>query len=213
MAPPGVRSELLSLVPRLRRFALVLTRCPDMADDLVEAALVRALEQLDQLQFERSIDWWLFRILKSVWKSAQRRPLLRRSKFLDGQHEESNGVQFEPGAQLLEVRSMFFRLNLEQREILHLVCVENYTYNAAAEFLGIPLRSVMGRVSNARAALFLGRNFPVARQRNASSRKVRPQCSPSQTLNRSTSPMQIENGKLFAFQARLSSFGARIEQR
>ena len=212
MAPPGVRSELLSLLPRLRRFALVLTRCPDMADDLVQAALVRALDQLDQLQFERSIDWWLFRILKSVWKSAQCHPLLRRAKFLDGQHEERNGVQFEPGAQLLEVRSMFFRLNLEQREILHLVCVENYTYDAAAEFLGIPRRSVMGRVSNARAALFLGRDFPFADNVMALPAKCSRNASP-RALNRSTTPMQIENGKLFAFQARLSSFGARIEQR
>ena len=44
-----LRRQLVDLLPRMRRFALVLTRSSDMADDLVQSSAARALEQIDQL--------------------------------------------------------------------------------------------------------------------------------------------------------------------
>ena len=48
MAVPDIRREFVSLLPRLRRFALVLTGSVDQADDLVQGTLLRALDRIDQ---------------------------------------------------------------------------------------------------------------------------------------------------------------------
>ena len=156
MAPPDVRRELVSLLPRLRRFALVLTRSEDLADDLVQTALVRALDRLDQYRDETHLDKWLFRILKTVWLNTQRSAELRRAEPLD-EHEDawtSDGLhEVEMKITLSEVWSAFLSLTPEQREVIHLVCVEGYSYIAAAEFLDVPVGTVMSRLSRGRAAL------------------------------------------------------------
>jgi RNA polymerase sigma-70 factor, ECF subfamily len=164
MAAPDVRRELVALLPRLRRFALVLTRSADLADDLVQTAVLRALDHLDQCPAEM-VDRWLFRILKTVWLNTQRSAAFRRTEPLE-EHEDawtSDGVrEVEAKIALSEVWSAFLRLTSEQRETIHLVCVEGYSYTAAAEFLGVPVGTVMSRLSRGRMALMTMASAPSA---------------------------------------------------
>jgi RNA polymerase sigma-70 factor, ECF subfamily len=155
MVARNVRHELVALLPRLRRFALVLTRSADLADDLVQTAVLRALEHLDQCP-EEMVDRWLFRILKTVWLNSQRSAALRRTEPLD-EHTDAwtcDGIrEVESKIALSEVWNAFSCLTAEQRETIHLVCVEGYSYTAAAEFLGVPVGTVMSRLSRGRVAL------------------------------------------------------------
>jgi RNA polymerase sigma-70 factor, ECF subfamily len=163
MATPDVRHELVHLLPRLRRFALVLTRSADLADELVQASLVRALERLDQCSSETHLDRWLFRILKTVWINTRRSSILRRTEPMENHRDAlvSDGVrEMETKITLSEVRASFERLTSEQREVILLVCVEGYTYSAAAELLGVPVGTVMSRLSRARAALMAMASVP-----------------------------------------------------
>jgi RNA polymerase sigma-70 factor, ECF subfamily len=156
MAVPDIRREFVSLLPRLRRFALVLTGSVDQADDLVQGTLLRALDRLDQCRDSVHLDRWLFSIEKTVWLNTRRAAARRRTEPLDD-HDQlaaSDGVRsLEASVTLSEVRAAFERLSPDHRQVLFLVCVEGYSYRAAAEFLGVPVGTVMSRLARGRAAL------------------------------------------------------------
>ena len=155
MPAPDVRRVLVSLLPRLRRFALVLTRSSDVADELVQSALVRALARLEQNLDQRHLDRWMFCVLKTVWLNMQRSAALRRAEPLDENRiVASDGIRdAEARIALSQVLAAFDRLSDEQRQVMLLVCVEGYSYSAAAEFLSVPIGTVMSRLSRGRAAL------------------------------------------------------------
>jgi RNA polymerase sigma-70 factor (ECF subfamily) len=156
MAIPDIRREFVSLLPRLRRFALVLTGSVDQADDLVQGTLLRALDRIDQCRDSGHLDRWLFSIQKTVWLNTLRAAALRRTEPLEDYDElaASDGVRsLEASVTLSEVRAAFERLSPDHRQVLFLVCVEGYSYSAAAEFLGIPVGTVMSRLARGRAAL------------------------------------------------------------
>ena len=57
-----LRQELIALLPRLHRFALVLTKSAVDADDLVQATCERAISRLDTWIWGTALDRWLFKI-------------------------------------------------------------------------------------------------------------------------------------------------------
>jgi RNA polymerase sigma-70 factor, ECF subfamily len=156
MPAPEVRRVLVSLLPRLRRFALVLTRSADLADELVQSALVRALARFEQNLDQTHLDRWMFCVLKTVWLNMQRSAASRRAEPLDENCSvlASDGIRdAEARIALSQVLAAFDRLSDEQRQVMLLVCVEGYSYSAAAEFLSVPIGTVMSRLSRGRAAL------------------------------------------------------------
>jgi RNA polymerase sigma-70 factor (ECF subfamily) len=156
MSQSEARRRLLPLLPRLRRFALVLTHSPDAADDLLQSALERALARLDQWQPDSHLDRWMFAIIRSVWLNSQRAAAIRRTEPLE-EHEDlvaGDGERLvEASITLAEVRAAFALLSPEQREALLLVGVEGYTYAEAAAFLGLPIGTVISRLTRGRLAL------------------------------------------------------------
>ena len=62
-----VRAGLEPSLARLWRYALVLSKARDAADDLVQATCLRAIERADQFAPGTRIDRWLFAILRSIW--------------------------------------------------------------------------------------------------------------------------------------------------
>ena len=64
---------LIAFLPTMRRFALSLTRAPDQADDLVQAACERALLSAESFQPGTRFDAWMFRIVRNLWIDRLRR--------------------------------------------------------------------------------------------------------------------------------------------
>lgn len=148
--------QLVALLPRLRRFALVLARSRDKADDLVQSALERALSRTEQWEPGTKLDRWMFRIVKTVWLNGLRAAQIRQTEPIEDHLDRAvvDGARTaEARLSLAEVREAFARLPDEQREPLLLVCVEGYTYAEAAEFLGIPMGTVISRLVRGRTAL------------------------------------------------------------
>lgn len=156
MTRSEARREMVVLLPRLRRFALVLERSPDAADDLVQASLERALAKLDQWQPDSHLDRWIFQIMKTVWLNRRRSAALRRTENIDDHPDERSvdgvGVA-DAKLTLAEVRAAFERLPEEQRQALFLVSVEGYTYQEASELLDVPVSTLVGRLVRGRATL------------------------------------------------------------
>jgi RNA polymerase sigma-70 factor (ECF subfamily) len=148
--------QLVELLPRLRRFAMVLARTPDAADDLVQAAVTRALERQSQWEPGTRLDRWMFQIMKSVWLNNRGSALVRHTEPLDDHSDVGaldGAAAMEAQLTLEEVRVAFTLLPMEHRQALLLVNVEGYFYKEAADLLDVPIGTVINRIARGRVAL------------------------------------------------------------
>jgi RNA polymerase sigma-70 factor, ECF subfamily len=155
-APDFFRQQLLAAVPRLRRYARSLTFDAHSADDLVQTALERALSHWHQFDQRRDMLVWLLSIAHNAFLDQRRRD--SRLSVVDPAQADAlqDGQRADPGVDVglrLDLAAALARLSVEQRESLLLVCVEQFSYAECAEALGIPIGTVMSRVSRARVAL------------------------------------------------------------
>lgn len=160
MASSDPRAELISLLPRLRRFAYGLTGDGHQADDLVQTGCLKAIERWQQYQSGTSLASWMFRILQTTWLDEYRTRQRQQTESWDEGFEELMG---DDGTTLLEARSearavrrLVAELPEDQRAVLMLVAVEGLSYKEAAEVLELPLGTVMSRLARARGRLAEG---------------------------------------------------------
>lgn len=155
--PDRFTEDLVALLPRLRRFALSLARKGDVADDLVQVTAERALAARDRFDPATRLDSWCFRILRNAWLDGIRRDRSRGTAVDIADAPEAGEVDgiavTESRLMLQSVMAAMDRLPEDQREVLMLVCVEEMSYKETAEILGIPLGTVMSRLSRGRLAL------------------------------------------------------------
>jgi DNA-directed RNA polymerase specialized sigma24 family protein len=78
----ALRQEIVSFLPRLRRFARSLAKDPDKADDLVQAACERALDRLADVREGTRLDSWLYRIMYTRWIDKLRRGKTRAANLV-----------------------------------------------------------------------------------------------------------------------------------
>ena len=149
--------ELLSLLPRLRRFARSLARHAADADDLVQVALERALKARHQWQDGTSLDAWMYRIVRNCWIDEARARARRAQTFVAEEAGASVGVpaheDVERSAEMMDVGRAMAALPEEQREAVALVLVEGLAYKEAAEILDIPIGTLTSRLTRGRQAL------------------------------------------------------------
>jgi RNA polymerase sigma-70 factor (ECF subfamily) len=152
-----LRRELAGLIPRLRRFARVLTGNMSDADDVVQATLEKAMRNLGQWQEGTRLDRWVFAIARNTWID-DRRLVNNRTRFDD--ISAMTDLEGDDGLAIVERRSTqkavqdaVAQLPDEQRTLIGLVILEGYSYREAAEMLGIPIGTVMSRLARGKAAL------------------------------------------------------------
>jgi len=147
-------SLLEPLIPSLRRYAYALVRDPESADDLVQDTLERALSRWHLRRAEGDLRAWLFAILRnlhvSAWRQKQRRGV---QVELDEQNEPAATAAPDSGLETQDVLSALDRLPEEQKSLLLLIGVEDFSYDEAARLLGVPIGTVMSRLSRARQRL------------------------------------------------------------
>lgn len=152
-----IRAELISLLPRLRRFALGLSGKKEDADDLVQSACEHALSRLDQWQAGSRLDSWMFRIVQNCHIDRLRAGRLRGDPVDPDEHrhlaDEKAHLQPEMRNTLTRVLEAVAMLPPEQRAVVMLVCIEEYSYREAAELLEVAIGTVMSRLARARAKL------------------------------------------------------------
>ncbi|GAB2627616.1 sigma-70 family RNA polymerase sigma factor [Novilysobacter erysipheiresistens] len=146
--------RLHELIPRLRQFARALSRDTANADDLVQATLERALRAWSSRHKEGALQSWLFSILYRQFIDEQRRAK-RWRRVLDvvGVAEEPHAPSAERVNEGRATLAAFAGLSTEQRAILLLVSVEGFSYRETADALGVPIGTVMSRLSRAREKL------------------------------------------------------------
>lgn len=139
----------------MRRYARSLARDPQDADDVVQDALVRAIERHHTFQPGRDRRRWLLAIVHNVFISARRRAAAEERR--DDHYAQAMMAHIDPDqdqrARLSGIARAFADLPAHHRAILHLIVIEGLSYQDAADVLDVPMGTVMSRLARARAAL------------------------------------------------------------
>jgi RNA polymerase sigma factor, sigma-70 family len=155
MKQDGRAFDVIGQLASLRRYARSLVRNAVDAEDLVHDALVRAYERRSTYKSGMGLRRWLLAIVHNTHIDRVRSAVARgrRDETIALEVDEAYPAQQELNVRLAQVRRAFLTLPEEQREALHLVAVEDLSYQEAADILGIPVGTLMSRVSRARATL------------------------------------------------------------
>jgi RNA polymerase sigma-70 factor (ECF subfamily) len=149
--------ELLTLLPRLRRFARALARDAADADDLTQIALERALRSRSRWQLGTRMDSWMMKIMRNCWIDEVR-GRARRSRIFAPEEAGLAAPPLMPGdmeraGEADEVGRAMNLLPPEQREAIALVLVEGLSYREASDLLDIPIGTLTSRLTRGRRAL------------------------------------------------------------
>lgn len=147
---------LVVLIPRLRRYARALAGDRARADDLVQDTLERAVVKRALWRPGTDLRAWVFTIMHNVFINQTRRAA-RDALPVDpatlAEIDAAAGASAETFAQLNSIEVSLAALSDDQREVLLLVALEGMSYDEVAHTLGIPMGTVMSRLSRARARL------------------------------------------------------------
>lgn len=147
------RRLIIEHIPRLRRYARALVGDRYVADDLVQDTLERAWNKFYLWRPGSDLRAWLFTIMHNVFVNETR----RRRYELEQLMEEVPPVAVRPTqSERLELRDVdraLRALPIEQREVVLLVAVEQFSYEEVSGALDIPIGTVMSRLSRGRARM------------------------------------------------------------
>jgi RNA polymerase sigma-70 factor (ECF subfamily) len=142
------------LIPALRRYAYALVRDHDAADDLVQDTLERALSRWTLRRSDGDLRAWLFTIQRNLHVSALRQSQRRGAHVeLDEATTPSSAAAQEGGIEVQDILATLDQLPEEQKSLLLLVGVEDLSYDDAAKVMGVPIGTVMSRLSRGRQRL------------------------------------------------------------
>lgn len=148
------KRELTEVVPHLRAFARGLCGRPDMADDLVQEALLKAWAAQERFEPGTSMRAWTFVILRNAYLTDMRRNRFR-GEYDEGVAERiltAPAGQEEP-IHLSDLHRALLTLPPERREALLLVGAGGFSYEEAAEICGCAVGTIKSRVGRARATI------------------------------------------------------------
>jgi RNA polymerase sigma-70 factor (ECF subfamily) len=145
--------QLKAILPRLRVYALSLTRDRDAADDLVQDTVIRALQGRQSFQPGTNLAAWLFRIQRNEFISGIRkqRPTVPVDTAIADRL--SHPPHQDSGLIMREFVSAFGKLGSTQREALLLAVLEGLPYDVIAKHTGVSVGTVKSRISRGRDTL------------------------------------------------------------
>ena len=131
----------------------MLTRAPHSAEDLAQAACLRALERTAQFNADSHLDRWVFKIAQRIWLNELRAGAVRRGGGLVPLEEidlVDQAADTEMNILVRQVLMAVSELAEAQASAIILVYVEGFSYKEAAEIMEIPIGTVMSRLSAGR---------------------------------------------------------------
>ncbi|WIM12025.1 sigma-70 family RNA polymerase sigma factor [Enhydrobacter sp.] len=141
-------------IPALRRYAYALLRDHERADDLVQDTLERALSRWALRRADGDLRAWLFAIQRNLYLSRWRQDRRRESPVaMEDAALPGVPARQESTLEVHDVLAALDQLPEEQKSLLLLVGVEDFSYDEAARILGMPVGTVMSRLSRARQRL------------------------------------------------------------
>lgn len=150
------RRDLVGMLPKLRRFAMTLTRNAADADDLVQEACERAISRTHLWNGDGRLDSWLYAMTRNLWIDEVRKRKVRGGAgTMDAAERDELSVDAagEKAVYLNQLHKMILSMPEGLATVFLLVNVEGHSYREAADILKIPIGTVMSRLSTARMRL------------------------------------------------------------
>ena len=153
-SPSDPRDRLAGAIPKLRAFAISLSRDVSKADDLVQDTILKAWTNMDKFDPKTNLDAWLFTILRNTFYSSLRKTR-REVQDTDGVHAATLSVKPAHDSRLAfqDFQRAFDVLTPEHREVLILVGASGFSCEEAAGMMGVAIGTVKSRASRARKRL------------------------------------------------------------
>lgn len=164
-ADPGHESfedQALALIDRLYSTALRLTRNPADAEDLVQDTYLKAFRAAAQFRPGTNMRAWLFTILHNTFLNARRdegrSPIDADSEAVEQAVDLASAAETPEdalvrGAMDADVKAALDALPDAFREAVWLRDVEQFSYDEIARIVGVPIGTVMSRISRGRRLL------------------------------------------------------------
>lgn len=158
------KQAALEHIDALYGFAMMLTRNPTDAQDLVQETYLRAVRAFGALVADSNLKSWLFTIMRNIWLN-QLRHSRSGPRFVEIDAEDDGNVQwfdhlaadphivFVRKLEREEVRQAIESLPAPYREVVVLRDIEGFSYQQIAGILGCPAGTVMSRLGRAREKL------------------------------------------------------------
>lgn len=149
----------MPLFNSLYNFAHWLTHDREEAEDLVQEAYLKALKGFASFQEGTNFRAWMYRIVRNTFLTSRSGLSVKMTLPLDREEDAVARPSDTPEAVLLAradeqmIQSALERLPVQFREVILLCDVEEMSYQEIAEIIGIPIGTVMSRLSRARKAM------------------------------------------------------------
>ncbi|MBI1625503.1 RNA polymerase sigma factor [Comamonas suwonensis] len=154
-------NSALAHIPRLRRYARALAGDAALADDLVQDTLERACQKwalwhppaaATAEEAQKALLSWLLTVMHNLYANQWQQAARHRTVELDDAQDPSHDPMPKLALQLDLERALGL-LSPQAREVLLLIGMEQFSYSEAAQMLGVPVGTVMSRLSRAREQL------------------------------------------------------------
>jgi RNA polymerase sigma-70 factor (ECF subfamily) len=161
----------MPMLASLYNFAHWLTHNREEAEDLVQETYLKALKGFMSFQQGTNFRAWMYRILRNTFLTSRSGLSVKMTVPLDREEDAIGRTADSPEAVLLAradqqmVRSVLECLPVQFREVIVLCDMEEMSYQEIAEIVGIPIGTVMSRLSRARKTM---RELLVERMRGTS---------------------------------------------
>lgn len=163
----SINAIITEQIPRLRRYARALTGERTRADDLVQDTLERAWGKLHLWRRGSDMRAWMFSIMHNTFINHIRKKQLDAVSMDDEALEIPTRATQEDALQMRDLSSAIGKLPDEYREVILLIGLEQMSYEEVAHVLGIPMGTVMSRLSRGRERLrviMAGESAPMLRR-------------------------------------------------
>ncbi len=152
-----IRDGLTKLTPELFGRALRMAHSPEIAEDLVQDTVERAIRFQDNYQRGTNLRAWVYQILFSVFVTRCRRSRRERNALVVLSSDPCAWTRPETRSEMLALSPPVARAldTLPQgfRDVVVLVDIEEMAYKDAAQRLGVPVGTVMSRLHRGRRML------------------------------------------------------------
>ena len=145
----------MPLFASLYNFAHWLTHNREEAEDLVQETYLKALKGFASFQQGTNFRAWMYRILRNTFLTSRSGLSVKLTVPLDPEEDAIGQRADTPEAVLLAradqemIRNALERLLVQFREVIVLCDMEEMSYQEIAEIVGIPIGTVMSRLSRA----------------------------------------------------------------
>lgn len=149
----------VAITPHLKsiwRYAFSLCGKADVADDLTQSTVLRAMEKYFQFRPDSSLVAWCLSICRSIWLNDMRSQSIRKTQSMSASAEVQDmamNTDTEMNIFANQVFTHVMELPEAQRETAILVYVEGFKYSEAAELLDVPMGTIMSRLATVRGKL------------------------------------------------------------